>query len=153
MTDEIYECAISVLMDEVLKSASETDDGHLMSPAPCGIIAFCDAPYANSVEVAALDAIDRGGGRAILDIATKAADRLGLTLTVLASPMKTQWRAAPSLESLFAFYESFGFEPDSGRDEAWNFASAHLIRRPQPDNIPTTGIPAKPGTIPEEHEE
>lgn len=118
-------------MDEVLKSASQTDDGDLMSSHPRGIIAFCQAPYPNSVEIASLDAIDRGGGRNILSIATAAADRLGLTLTVLASPMKTEWRPAPTLDFLCAFYESLGFEPDSGRDEPWNFASAHLIRHPK----------------------
>lgn len=140
---ERYEDAVSAIMDEVFKSASETDDGYIMSPSPRGLIAFSEAPYPNSVEIASLDAIDRRGGRNILGIACEAADRLGITLTVLASPMKTEWREAPSLDALCAFYESFGFESDFGRDEAWNFASEHLIRHPRRDASGEPGVTQK----------
>lgn len=131
---EKYECAISMLMDELLETChyDAFGWGNIVTPSPAGQLALCESPYPNSVEIATMDAVERGGGKHALKLLSQAADKLGLTLTVLAHPLDTHWRRKTSLETLIAFYEAEGFVRDTGRDEAWNFMSAHMVRHPRP---------------------
>jgi hypothetical protein len=95
----------------------------------------------NRVHIAELRAIAKGGGRKVMDLITKRADGLGITLDLMPVPQRKGYYLKPlTLRKLVAWYRGFGFELQ-GR-----MTDGYMIRYPKQGMADNPVYPKRRGT-------
>ena len=96
---------------------------------PAGRAAVVLEPFDGRVIVKRLIALDRGAGRAAMEIVCTAADKHGVTLRLFAEPLLNQFAPYRKRTWLEKFYASFGFEQRGHRSGKWG--TAQMERKPR----------------------